>query len=345
MNGTMKVVMKEKAQPGAILTTKQIPSFGSKEILIKVKATSICGTDYHIYSWDAWSQNRIKPPRVMGHEFSGEVVAVGSECHRVRVGDMVSAETHIVCERCLQCRTGNAHICHDCSILGVDVDGTFAEYAVIPETNAWVNDKDLDPAIGSMQEPLGNAVHTVLSGPIAGKSVAVVGCGPIGLLAVAVAKACGASSVFAVDINEYRLDLAQKLGAKTALNSKEVDVVKEIMRLTDNHGIDVSCEMSGNAAALNQQVDFLANGGRLSLLGIPTRAVEMDINKIVFKGLTIQGITGRRMYDTWYTVKGLLASGTLDVEPIITHRLPLEEYEKGMELMKSGNCGKVVLIP
>lgn len=344
MNGTMKVVLKDKPGVGAILSTKPIPTCGPKEVLIKIKATSICGTDYHIYSWDAWSQNRIKTPRVMGHEFCGEVIQAGSDCHRVKVGDLVSAETHIVCETCNQCRTGNAHVCQSCAILGVDIDGTFAEYAVIPETNAWINDKDLDPAIAAIQEPLGNAVHTVLSGPVAGKSVAVIGCGPIGLLAIAVAKASGASAVYGVDINEYRLDLAKKMGAKKVYNAKEVDIVKELLKETDGNGVDVSCEMA-NCSSLNQQIDFVANAGRISVLGIPSRNMEIDINKLVFKGITMNGITGRRMYDTWFTVKGLLASGQLNVEPIITHRMPLENFAEGMEHMKNGTCGKVVLIP
>ncbi|MDF2546248.1 MAG: L-threonine 3-dehydrogenase [Anaerosolibacter sp.] len=345
MEGNMKVVIKEEPGVGAVIGTKEIPKVGPNDILVKVMATSICGTDYHIYSWDAWSQKRIKTPRIMGHEFAGEVVEIGKNVTRVKLGDIVSAETHVVCGKCELCVTGKAHICKDTKILGVDTDGSFAEYIAIPEENAWINDPSIPPEYLCVQEPLGNAVHTVMSGEIIGKSIAVVGCGPIGIMAVAVAKAVSASKVIAIEVNEYRLELAKKLGADVVINPMKEDVVKRVLEETDGMGVDVVAEMSGNAAAIQQAFEYIKLGGRMSMLGIPTKNVEIDIASLVFKGIQIHGITGRKMYDTWYQVKGLLASGNLNIDTIITHKLSLDEYEKGMELMKSGDCGKVVLFP
>jgi len=346
MKGTMKCVVKKEAKEGAILTTREIPQIGPNEVLVKVLATSICGTDYHIYSWDAWSQKRIKPPLIMGHEFAGEVVEVGEKVSKIKVGDIVSAETHIVCGKCALCVTGQAHICKDTEILGVDTQGTFAEYVAIPEDNAWVNDPSIPPEYLCIQEPLGNAVHTVLSGDIIGKTIAVVGCGPIGIMAVAVAKAVGASKVIAIEVNEYRLNLAKEVGADVVINPIQENVIERILAETDGLGVDVVAEMSGNPIAIQQALKYIKLGGRMAMLGIPAEDVKLDIaNDIVFKGIQIHGIVGRKMYETWYQVKGLLASGNLSLDKIVTHKLPLEDFEKGMELMKSGNCGKVVLFP
>lgn len=345
MQGNMKVIMKKEAKEGAVLAEKAIPQIGPRDVLVKVLATSICGTDYHIYSWDAWSQRRIKPPYVMGHEFAGEVIKVGEAVTSIKVGDIVSAETHIVCGVCDLCTTGNAHICKETAILGVDTDGTYAEYVAIPEANAWKNPKGIDPAYLAVQEPLGNAVHTVLAGEIIGKTIAVVGCGPIGIMAVAVAKAVSASKVIAIEVNEYRIELAKKLGADVVINPLKEDPVARVLEETNGLGVDVVAEMSGNATAIRQALKYIKLGGRMSILGIPTTEVPIEFADVVFKGITIQGITGRRMYDTWFQVKGLLQSGNLNLEPIITHRLLMEDFEKGFELMKSGNCGKVVLYP
>lgn len=345
MQENMKVIMKKEAKEGAVLAEKPIPQIGAKDILVKVLATSICGTDYHIYSWDAWSQRRIKPPYVMGHEFAGEVIKVGDAVTAIKVGDIVSAETHIVCGVCDLCTTGNAHICKETAILGVDTDGTYAEYVAIPEANAWKNPKGIDPAYLAVQEPLGNAVHTVLAGDIIGKTIAVVGCGPIGIMAVAVAKAVSASKVIAIEVNEYRIELAKKLGADVVINPLKEDVIARVLEETNGLGVDVVAEMSGNATAIRQALKYIKLGGRMSILGIPTTEVPIEFADVVFKGITIQGITGRRMYDTWFQVKGLLQSGNLNLEPIITHRLVMEDFEKGFELMKNGNCGKVVLYP
>ncbi|WP_353894412.1 L-threonine 3-dehydrogenase [Proteinivorax hydrogeniformans] len=346
MGDKMQVVMKKEAKSGATLGTKEIPKPKADEILVKVMATSICGTDLHIYNWDEWSQNRIKPPYVMGHEFSGEVVEVGENVTSVKLGDMVSAETHIVCNECELCRTGQAHLCEETKILGVDIDGTYAEYVALPAENAWVNPKDIDPAYLAVQEPLGNAVQTVLAGDIVGKSIAVVGCGPIGIFAVAVAKASGASKVIALEVNEYRMELAKKLGADVVINPINEDPVEKVLAETEGKGVDVIAEMSGNPTAIKQSLKYVKLGGRVSMLGIPNGEVPIDIaNDVVFRGITIQGIAGRKMYETWYQVKGLLQSGNLDIESVITHRLPMKDFKKGFELMQSGNCGKVVLYP
>ncbi len=346
MKGQMKAVVKETAAPGGKLVQVGIPTAGPGEILVKVQAASICGTDHHIYIWNEWARGRIKPPKIMGHEFCGEVVEVGEGVTSIKVGDLVSAETHIVCGRCPLCLTGKGHVCMNTHILGVDVDGVFAEYAVIPEGNAWVNDKDVDPGLASIQEPLGNAVHTLLSGEIIGKTVLITGCGPIGLMAVAVARAVGASAVFASDINQYRIDLAAKMGADRVFNAAKEDVLKGILKETDGHGVDIVAEMSGSISVIKQSFDMVKPGGRISLLGLPAKPVELELSEnLIFKGVTVNGVTGRLLYDTWFQVKGLLASGRLNIEPVITHRFALEEYQKGMELMDSGNCGKVILYP
>ncbi|GGK13125.1 L-threonine 3-dehydrogenase [Caldalkalibacillus thermarum] len=339
MNGKMKAIVKDRPGPGARLEEVDIPSIKENEVLIKVEATSVCGTDVHIYAWDAWAESRVHPPYVFGHEFAGTVVEVGSQVQHVKVGDQVSAETHIVCGTCPQCRTGKAHICQQTKIIGVDTTGCFAEYVALPAANVWKNDPALPFHIASIQEPLGNAVQTVLSGPVAGKTVAVVGCGPIGLMAVAVAKACGAAQVYALDVNDYRLQIAEKAGASALINSVKEDPVQKIMELTDHAGVDVVLEMSGHPVAIKQGFRMVTNGGRVSMLGLPTRNVELDItNDIVFKGIQVHGITGRLMYETWYQTAGLLQSGRVNVEEIITHRFPLDQFEQGFELMMNGKC-------
>ncbi|MBA1334892.1 MAG: L-threonine 3-dehydrogenase [Firmicutes bacterium] len=346
MKGKMKAVVKQTSAPGAELVMVDIPSPGPGEVLVNVHSASICGTDHHIYIWNEWAQGRIKPPKIMGHEFYGEVVELGDGTESIKVGDLVSAETHVVCGRCPLCLTGKGHVCKNTTILGVDINGAFAEYVVIPEANAWINGKNIPPELASIQEPLGNAVHTVLSGDIAGRTVAVTGCGPIGLMAIAVAKAVGAAAVYATEINGYRAELAMKMGAERVFNPAREDAVKGILEATGGYGVDVVAEMSGNPKAISQAFDMVKQGGRISLLGLPAKPVELDISeKLIFKGVTVKGITGRLMYDTWFQVKGLLESGRMDLQPVITHRLPLEDFKKGMELMDSGDCGKVILYP
>ncbi len=346
MNGKMKAIVKAERSPGAELQEVDIPSISPDEALIKVEATSICGTDVHIYNWDEWSQSRVNPPYIFGHEFAGKVVEIGENVTNVKVGDYVSAETHFVCHDCPQCRTGNYHICKNTKILGVDTNGCFAEYTAIPAENLWKNPDNLPHDVASVQEPMGNAVHTVLSGEVAGKTVAIIGCGPIGLMAVGVARAAGASQVLAFDLNDYRLGLAEKMGATKVVNSKNADPIEVAMSLTDGNGVDVVCEMSGHPVAIDQGFKMLTNGGRMSILSLPVKPVEIDItNDIVFKGIHVNGITGRKMYETWQQVSRLLESGQVDLAPMITHHLPLEDFEEGFRLMNEGKCGKVVLKP
>ncbi|PAD65533.1 L-threonine 3-dehydrogenase [Bacillus siamensis] len=347
LEGKMKAVVKNENAFGATLKEISIPSINENEVLIRVQAASICGTDVHIYNWDQWAQERIKTPQVFGHEFSGIVAETGKHVTNVKTGDYVSAETHFVCGICVPCLTGKHHVCTHTKILGVDTAGSFAEYVKVPAQNIWKNPADMDPAVASVQEPLGNAVHTVLeSGHLAGGTAAIIGCGPIGLMAVAVAKAAGASRIAAIDKNDYRLALAKKLGAEITISADKEDPLKVIDALTGGEGIDLVCEMSGHPAAIIQGLKMAANGGRFHMLSLPEHPVTIDLtNDVVFKGLTVQGITGRKMFETWRQVSHLLESGLVDLTPVITHQFPLEEFEKGFDLMRKGRCGKVILIP
>ncbi|MGM7720450.1 L-threonine 3-dehydrogenase [Metabacillus sp. Hm71] len=346
MGGKMKAVVKHHQGYGAQLQMVEIPQINEDEVLIKVKATSICGTDVHIYKWDEWSQSRVKPPYIFGHEFSGEVVQKGNKVTNVEIGDSVSAETHIVCGKCQQCLTGRAHICKHTKIIGVDTQGCFAEYVALPSANLWKNPKEMPFDIASIQEPMGNAVHTVLSGEVIGKTVAIIGCGPIGMMAVGVAKAAGAAQVIAIDLNDYRLNLAKEMGATRIINSNKENPLEVVEFLTGGNGVDVVCEMSGHPVAMNHGFKMVTNGGRVSILSLPLRPVEVDVtNNIVFKGITVQGITGRKMFESWQQVSALIHSGQINTRPIITHHFSLEEFEKGFDLMIEGNCGKVVLQP
>ncbi|WP_019242224.1 MULTISPECIES: L-threonine 3-dehydrogenase [Bacillus] len=342
----MKALVKHHRGFGASLEYVNIPIIKKNEVLIRVKATSICGTDVHIYKWDQWANKRVKPPYIFGHEFSGVVIEIGSSVSSVSVGDHVSAETHIICHNCLQCLEGLGHICRNTKIIGVDQPGCFAEYIAVPEQNVWKNPKDLTFEVASIQEPMGNAAHTVLTGEIVGKSVAIIGCGPIGLMAIAISKAAGASQILAIDVNEYRLQLAKQMGATSLINSLTVDAVQKAEQITHNQGVDVICEMSGHPQAIKQGFEMVANGGRVSILSLPEEPVALDItNQIVFKGLNVQGITGRLLFKTWNQVSRLIRSKQVDVLPLLTHSYPLEEFKKGFDLMLSGNCGKVILYP
>lgn len=346
VSGMMRALVKHDKGYGAEIRQVPIPEIGLDEVLVKVQATTICGTDVHIYTWDEWAASRVRPPLVFGHEFSGEVIKVGDHVQHLKPGDHVSAETHIVCHHCPQCRRGEAHVCANTEIIGVDRNGCFAEYAAMPAENLWKNSENLPPEVASAMEPMGNAVHTALSGPISGKSVAVIGCGPIGVMAVAVAKASGAASVIALDINEYRLQLARKMGATHLIHSLEEDPVRRVRSLTGGWGVDVVLEMSGNPLAIRQGFSMVTGGGRVSMLGLPTQPIELDVaNDIVFKGVQVHGIVGRRMYETWQQTAGFLESRQVDLSPLITHRFSLDEFEKGFEQMISGKSGKVVLYP
>ncbi|ULL19216.1 L-threonine 3-dehydrogenase [Paenibacillus sp. H1-7] len=343
MEKTMVGLVKEARGPGAVLKEVPVPVYGPDEVLVKVKATSICGTDVHIYQWDDWAARTVVTPNVFGHEFAGIVEAVGSEVVHVKPGDRVSGEGHIVCGVCKACRTGNAHVCPNTRSFGITAPGCFAEYAVLKASNVIHNRPELPFELACLQDPLGNAVQTVMSGDIVGKSVAVIGSGPIGLMAIAVAKACGAGAVIAVDVNPYRLDLARRMGADHTIDSRHVILSEAIRDYTGGEGAEVILEMSGHPEAIRQGFEAAAPAARVSLLGIPTREVSLDLSShIIFKGLHIDGITGRRMYQTWYQVKGLLEQNRIDLTPLITHRFPLHRYEEAFGLMASGQCGKIV---
>jgi threonine 3-dehydrogenase len=346
MSESMQAIVKTGPHAGVEIREVPIPCYGPNDVLVKVNSASVCGTDLHIYDWDPWAQGRIHPPLIPGHEFCGTVAKVGDHVMAVKPGDFVSAEMHVACGKCLQCRIGQAHVCQNVKIIGVDANGAFAEYLVIPESNIW----DLDPAVpreyGSILDPLGNAVHSVLAGEIAARSVAVVGCGPIGLFAIAVARACGASIVFALEVNEHRRKLAHAMHADHVLNPATDNVAAVVAEKTAGIGVDVVLEMSGHADGMRLGFEILRTGGRVSLLGIPSKPVELDFARdIIFKGATVLGINGRKMYETWYQMEALLKAGKLDLKPVITHRLPMKDFARGMELLKSGEASKIILTP
>src|SRR5258707_8741053 len=346
MAATMKALRKMDAAKGLRIESVAVPLIGPADVLVRVKTASICGKDLNIYGWDRWSQGRIKPPVTLGHEFCGKVERVGDEVRAVMPGDFVSAEMHVNCGHCHQCRLGEAHICQNLRIIGIDQDGAFAEFVKIPESNIW----KLDPAIpehyGAILDPLGNAVHTVLAGEIAGRTVLVTGCGPIGLMAIAVAKACGSSTVFATETNEQRRAMAKTMGADVVVNPAETDSVTRIKSETSGTGVDVLLEMSGNPTAIQQGFKALRAGGRASLLGIPTEPVALDlVNDVIFKGATVHGIYGRRMYETWVQMTALVKAGRLDLAPLFAERLPLERFEEAFETLGAGAAGKILLYP
>jgi threonine 3-dehydrogenase len=323
-----------------------VPEVGLRDVLVRVRAASICGTDLHIYQWDAWSARRVHPPLVFGHEFCGVVERVGEEVLAVRPGDFVSAEMHVACGLCHQCRIGQRHVCQNVRIIGIDVDGCFAEFVKIPESNIWKVDPAIPVEYAAVLDPLGNAVHTVLAGDIAGLSVVITGCGPIGLFAIAVAKACGAYPIFATEVHPFRRNLAEKMGATVVIDPSQADAVAELLGQTGGEGADVVLEMSGHPQAIRQAFQMLRRGGRISLLGIPAKPLELDLaNEVILKGAVVQGIHGRRVFETWYKMQTLLKSGTLNLAPLITDRLPLVKFEASVELLLSGNASKVLLYP
>ncbi len=340
----MRALVKQTAGPGAGIEEIPIPSPGPGEVLVRVEAVGVCGTDLHIERWDPWAaENFGPPPMTFGHEMAGIVVGHGAGAGRIPLGERIAAETHIVDGTCYQCRTGRGHVCQNMRILGVHVPGAFAQYAAIPEVNAWVVE-GLAPEIAALQEPMGNAVHAAFVEDIAGQSVAVLGCGPIGLMAVAVVNHAGASHIFATDIDPERLEMARIMGAETLIDARD-DVGAIVREATDGNGVDVVLEMSGAEAALHQGLDAVTNGGRVSLLGTHSRPATIDLSReVIFKGVRIYGITGRRLFETWYRTSALLEEG-LDLTPIITHRLPLARYAEAFDLVASGQVGKVLLLP
>src|SRR5664279_3293048 len=346
MSNTMLAVVKPASAPGIEIREVPKPHFGLTDVLVKVKMASICGTDLHIYQWDQWAQRRIHPPLIPGHEFCGTVEAVGDEVTSVKEGDFVSAEMHVACGKCLQCRIGEAHICQNVKIIGVDANGAFAEYVVIPESNIWKLDPAIPTEYASILDPLGNSVHTVLAGEIAAKSVAVTGCGPIGLFSIAVAKAVGATSVFAIEVNEHRAKIAREMKADYVLNPAKEDVNAIIVEKTGGLGVDVVLEMAGHPDSIRTAFDVVRRGGRISLLGLTSKPIPVNFSEdIIFKGITVQGINGRRMYQTWYQMTALLKANKLDLHPVITNRIAMKDFASGMELLKTGEASKILVYP
>jgi threonine 3-dehydrogenase len=348
MKSTMKAVQKEKAGPGAKVIEAPVPRPGPHEVLVRVKATSICGTDIHIYNWDPWAERRIKPPMIFGHEFGGEVVEVGPQVGHVKVGDHVSAETHIPCGGCFQCRTGKMHICKNLKILGVDRDGCFAEYAAIPEICCIKNDASLPWEVASVQEPFGNATYTVSESGVAGRTVAVLGNGPIGIFAVAIARVYGATTLISTGKHEVRLDLCRRYGADHVIDVTKQNVREAVMDITRGEGVDVVLEMSGAEDAIHDGLAVVKRGGTFTAFGIPPRPIKLELaEEMVFKGIKVLAINGRKMFETWCEVANLLNSGRVDVRPVITHTLPLEKMDEAMGMLtaKDKKAGKIVLKP
>jgi threonine 3-dehydrogenase len=337
----MKALVKQTAGRGLTLTEVPEPTIRDDEVLVRVRSAGVCGTDVHIYEWDAWAAGRCRPPFICGHEFAGDVVAVGNLVESVQVGDRVTAEGHIVDDRSLFSRTGNAHVDPSTRIIGVDRDGCFAEFIAMPATNIWHLDDAISYDIGGIHDPMGNAFHTALTADIPGSVVLITGCGPIGAFAVGIAKAAGAARIVATDVNPTRLALARTMGAHAAVTP---DQAAEAVRTASNGlGADVVLEMSGVPSAVHQAFALARPGGRVNMLGIPAASIDIDFaSEIIFKGLTIYGVVGRRMYDTWHQMTRFLRSGNFDPRPVITHRLPLEAVDEAMALIRSGEAGKII---
>jgi threonine 3-dehydrogenase len=342
----MKAVVKVSPGPGAEVRDVPVPEAGPGEVLLRILRAGVCGTDLHIWSWDRWSQGRLKPPVTLGHEFVGEIVGLGAGVAGLATGDRVACESHIVCHTCIACRTGNAHVCENTRILGVDVNGGFAEFVSVPGVNCWRVPEGLPLEVAAVMEPCGNAVHTAFAGELSGRSIAVTGCGPIGLFAIGVARAAGAAHVFASDVSPYRLELARAMQADAVIDARSESLTERVRALTDGRMLDGVLEMSGHPAAVRDGLGALRMGGRLSMLGLPTEPFELDWNRLViFKGVTLHGIIGRRMYETWFQMDQLLRSGRLDLRPAITHVMPMERFEEAIGLLRDGRAGKVVLVP
>lgn len=346
----MLAVMKTERKAGATVGQAPIPTIGPTDVLVKVRASSICGTDAHIYNWDAWADNRIQAPMpfVFGHEFCGDIIEVGKQVQNLAIGDFISAESHIPCLHCFQCQNNQMHICQNIKAIGVDVNGGFAEYVSVPAVCAWKNPPDMPPEIASLQEPLGNAVYATLAEDVAGKSVAVFGCGPSGLFSVGVAAASGGGPVISIIKHDFRRKIAEAMGASYVYQTGKQNIPEEISKLTHGQGVDVVLEMTGKPQAIHDAFQIVKKGGRITIYGLPTAAVPIDLAKdVIFKGIRIYGIYGREMYQTWNKMRNLLSSGQLDPRPVITHRYALSEFEEGMKAMTAPDrrCGKVILLP
>jgi threonine 3-dehydrogenase len=338
----MRALVKSKAEPGLWMEQLPVPEIGPNDVLVRVKKTGICGTDLHIYNWDAWSQRTIKVPMAIGHECAGEVHAVGSHVRGFRKGDRVSLEGHVTCGTCRNCRAGRRHLCRNTEGLGVNRQGCFAEMVAMPASNVFLLAPEIPDEVGAFLDPLGNAVHTALSFDLVGEDVLITGAGPIGLMAAAVVRHVGARYVVITDVNETRLDLARKMGVSYAVNPRERPLREVMAHLGMAEGFDVGLEMSGNADGFRELLAVMNNGGRVALLGIPSEQIAIDWNQVIFKGLTLKGIYGREMFETWYKMASLL-SGGLNVTPVLTHRFPAARFDEAFAVVRSGKCGKVIL--
>ncbi len=338
---TMKALVKKYPKKGIWLEEGPIPEYGNNDILIKIKKTAICGTDLHIYNWDEWAQRTIKTPMTIGHEFVGEVVAKGVNVTGFEIGDRVSGEGHIFCGHCRSCLAGRRHLCTNAIGVGVNRNGCFAEYLAIPAANGWHVHPDIPSEIAAFFDPYGNAAHATLSFNLVGEDVLITGAGPIGIMSVAIARHVGARNVVITDINDYRLDLARKMGATRAINVTRISI-KECMDELGMVGFDIGLEMSGNPSAFESMLESMYNGGRIALLGILPSMARVDWDQVIFKGLFIKGIYGREIFETWYKMQTMLQSG-LDISPVLTHKFRFEDFQKGFDVMNSGQCGKVIL--
>lgn len=338
----MKALAKTKAEPGIWMIDAPEPEVGHNDIKIKIKKSSICGTDIHIYNWDQWSQKTVPVPMIVGHEYVGEVVELGVEVKGIEIGDRVSGEGHITCGYCRNCRGGRRHLCRNTLGVGVNRPGSFAQYLVIPAFNAFKIADKISDDLAAIFDPYGNAVHTALSFDLAGEDVLITGAGPIGIMAAAICKHVGARYVVVTDVNSYRLALAKKLGATLAVNINEKSLPEVMNELGMTEGFDIGLEMSGVPQAFNSMLDTMNNGGRIAILGIPPKPIEFDVNKVIFKGLTLKGIYGREMFETWYKMASLLQSG-LNIADVITHHFPIDDFQLGFDMMRSGKSGKVIL--
>jgi threonine 3-dehydrogenase len=338
----MKALVKSRAERGLWLSDVPEPRPGINDVLMRVHRTGICGTDLHIYKWDEWAAKTIPVPLVVGHEFVGEIVEVGSNVSDFKPGQIVSGEGHVVCGRCRNCLAGRRHLCADTQGVGVNRPGAFAEYIVLPMTNIWVHDDGMDEDVAAIFDPFGNAVHTALSFPVLGEDVLVTGAGPIGVMAAAVARHAAARHVVITDLNPYRLELARKMGVTLAVDPRETSLADVQKKLGMSEGFDVGMEMSGNGQAFRDMLGNMAHGAKIAMLGIPAKEMAIDWNTVIFSMLTIKGIYGREMYETWYKMTVMLGSG-LDIKPVITHRFPYTEFERAFEVMDSGNSGRVLL--
>lgn len=338
----MKALVKSQAGPGLWLEDVPEPEYGINDVLVRVHRTGICGTDLHIYNWDAWAAKTIPVPLVVGHEFVGEIVAVGSNVNDFHAGEIVSGEGHVVCGRCRNCMAGRRHLCAHTSGVGVNRAGAFAEYISLPMSNIWRHHEGVDKDVASIFDPFGNAVHTALQFPILGEDVLITGAGPIGLMAAAVARFAGARHVVVTDVNEHRLALAKKVGATRAVNVKTTKLADVQKELGMQEGFDIGLEMSGNASAFRDMIGQMSHGGKIAMLGIPPEEIAINWNDVIFSMLTIRGVYGREMYETWYKMSVMIESG-LSIDPVITHRFSYKNFEEGFRIMNSGNCGKVIL--